>query len=527
MGDVSIAFIEGERKGERVPLTGPLLMGRSSKAGLLFSAPEVSGRHLQVEWRGKELVLTQMGSGKTWLKGDVVAPGAERVLKPGDTVAFAGGNAFVLEMDDSDSDELATDPEGERTTAAAQTGPTVMASAAVAGPSRAAAPDDDDDVDDATSDGTDAGTRDAGTQDADDETQVMKTRAITEEEENRLRQSDKISARKRMCLVAGAAVFAVAVIGGAWLFSVTQIENPLTWPAGADGRPMYHDTFVDLDGAREKGEFGFFAPGSDALKVDEQMAYIRVTTRLGRRQDVPCRITLERGQAAEHLEQSREQGFARWRERKMAEGGSWSFEVEPGIFFVGAENGVPYQRAAYSREEGGVSWFGYAQYMKVRDWEIVLLKELPTSERYRGDYLLAGTTFFLARPSFVEAHWEPDGVVPNRSEDDMLKEVEKWLAPDETPGQQLKRVQELVVRALTLACKKKNAENYKRAMALLLELRRRQNVELNNRLIAIRRERATGRDKVAAALTKQCLDVFSDENDKRCHDLRRGIGLRE
>jgi hypothetical protein len=521
MAGFVIEFAEGERKGQRVPVSGALLLGRSRSASLAFVAPEVSGRHLQVELRDGGCVLTQLGSGKTWVNGDAVAPGAERTLALGDSVAFAGGNAFSVEAGkDGAVDDIATDPgDGGQATAAEMTGATSALPAAPPVPAvvqQVPPPPEAPDT---------VGGDDGGTLDADDETQAMATRAFTEEEEKKLRSSDKAVARKRTFLVLGAAVFAAAVIGGSWLVSINQIENPLTWPLGPDGKAMYFDKFVDLGGASAQGEFGFYAPGGAGLTVDEQPERVCIATHFGKRQDVPCRLTLERERAVDHLTRNSAQGFALWREKKMAEGGAWNFDVEPGLSFIGDENGVPYRIARYSREEGGVSWFGFAQYLKMYDWELVLLKEIPASERYRGEYLLAGTRFFLVQPSFVRAYWEPDGTVPNRSADELLGEAEKWLAPAETPGQQLSRVLNLLTDALSLALAKGDDANYKRGMALLLELRRRQNVELNNRLIAIKREKAADRIKLAAELTKRCLDVFSDESDKRCHDLRHGVGL--
>jgi hypothetical protein len=261
--------------------------------------------------------------------------------------------------------------------------------------------------------------------------------------------------------------------------------------------------------------------------VDEKTpGRVRLVSVFGQRRDVPCRLTLELAQSPELLAVGREAGFAAWREKKISGGGQWGFELENTLRFIGDGNGIPYRVASFRHTEDGETWFGFAQYLKYRDREIVLLKEIPSSEGYRGERILKGTAFFLASQAFVEAHWEPDGKVPGRPLDELLGEAEKLLAPAETAGRQLRVLADTLRQALTLALARNDAAAYDKARAMLLELRNRQASELNNSLIEIHRERATGRDKAAALLTKACLDVFNDPDDKRYHSLRRGEGLR-
>lgn len=525
MSDFVITFTNGERRGQVVPVAEPLLLGRSRSADLQFTAPDVSGKHLRVEVRDGVALLTQIGSGRTWVNGSAVVPGKEHVLAVKDAVTFAGGNAFtVLQAAARGADDAPTDSGGTRcgkTAVDATVKTSGVGVVSVSGEKPTEAPVDHENW------GLPQIHTYSGTQDDDEETQAMLTRALLPEEEQRLRDIDRLAERKRIQMCLSLVAVVGAAITGAWFYSRNQTENPLTWPVDASGEAVYADQMVDLEGSGKKNVFGFFAPGGSHVKVDERPEQVRLETRVGKRQDVPCRITLERAKSLENLTRSREQGFAAWKERKIGEGGQWTFETIPGIQFVGQENGVPYLTAKYTRDDKGVSWSGLAQYMRIHDWELVLLKEIPKSEWYRGAKLMEDNNFILIKQSFVKEYWEAEGGVPKRRAGDLLDDAAKLLAPSVTPGLQLNSVNKLLKDALVVSVASGDQEANDRATGLLLELRRRQNAEFNNWLISIKEEKAAKRDKQAAYLTKMCLDVFSDENDKRYHDLRRGDGLEE
>jgi pSer/pThr/pTyr-binding forkhead associated (FHA) protein len=523
MSGFVITFTNGERRGQVVLLADPLLLGRSRSAGLQFTAPEVSGKHLRLELRDNAVVLTQVGSGKTWVNGAAVAPGAERILAVRDAVAFAGGNAFtVLSTEQSGAGDA---PTASSVTGGVRTAPDAtiktrgLDCAAAESDKVTSTPDEHENWEPSPA------LTHSGTREADDETKAMETRPLLPDEEQRLRDIDRQAERKRIRRYVGLIACVGLAIGGAWLYSSNQLENPLTWPVDASGEPVYADQMVDLEGSGQKDVFGFFVPGGRFVKVDERPERVRLDTRIGKRQDVPCRITLERVKSLDNLTRSRDQGFAAWKERKISEGGQWTFEVLPGLQFAGKENGVPYLTAKCTRDDNGVSWSGFVQYMRIHDWELVLFKEIPKSEWYRGARLMEDNNFLLIKQSFVKEYWEADGGVPKRKIKDSLDDAAKLLAPAVTPGLQLGSVHKLLRDALVMSAASGDSEAHARAMGMLLELRRRQNAEFNNWLIAIKEEKAAKRDKQAAYLTKMCLDVFNDENDKRYHDLRRGEGL--
>ena len=520
-----ITFTEGEHRNTTVPVSVALLLGRSREAGVRFTAPDVSGKHLRLEDRDGELVLIQVGSGKTSLNGEPVAPGAARPLNVGDSVMFAGGNVFSVavadrdEVDDPPTAALPTDGEAlSATRGEVPPVPPQVAPGTGGRPETTArrVPDaeDEDDEEGATQGEV------TGTLDSENGTQVLGTLAYTPEVEAALVRRHKTDVRKRVSLAVAVAALVLVVIGmGAW-FSQNSNENPLTWPMGANGRPMYFDKWVDVGDPILADSFGFYTPGSDALKISEQPGVVTVETRVGKRQDVTVRFMFEQTRVMENLTKDRERGFADWREKKIADG--WRFEVLPGILFAGGENGVPYRMAKYTRTDSDMPWSGFVRYVKFRDWEFALLAEMPDAEWYRGEDLLAGSTFFLTQPAFVTAHWEPDGVVSRRSMEDMLGDAEKMLAPEETPGQMLGAVSKMVQSALTLSLARGDEVSTVRGMKLLLELRRRQAVEFHDRLREFELANGTGLIKRARSLRTAFLSVFNNEDDKRFHDLRNG-----
>jgi len=516
-----IEFTKGDHKGQRVAVTAPLLLGRSHSAGVLLTAPDVSGKHLQLEVRGETLVLQQKGSGKTWLNDEPVAPGTERVLKAGDRVSLAGDNAFSVRISDAAEEEVPTaaaGPFGEETSATkalldaenrTQDEPPekpVFSSDAEA-VSSFCARDSETQVD-------------AGTWAADDETQAIGTLAFTPEIEESLFKKNKAAARRRFWLLGVLVAGVSTLVGiGAW-YSKNLVENPLTWPVDAAGQEMYFDKWVDLGDPALPEVFGFFTPDGAARKVNEQSDAIAVDTHIGKRQEVPCRFRLERVRSQENLTKARERGFAEWREKKIVEG--WRFEVLSGIRFAGRDGGVPYQVAKYTRTDNGTSWSGFAQYLKFRDWDFILRIEVPDAEWYRGETLLAETPFFLVKPAFVAEYWEPDGTTPRRSVEDLLEDVSKALSPQETPGQMLGTVMKLLRDALTLALVREDEKAYARGTKLLHELKRRQSAEYNDRLREFELAKGTQQIKRARALRTAFLGVFNDENDQRYHELRNG-----
>lgn len=74
-----------ELKGVTVPLSGPLVIGRSPGADIVIGDDFVSGRHAKVYQAGNEVVLEDLGSTNgTILNGEPVR--TPQSLRPGDTI---------------------------------------------------------------------------------------------------------------------------------------------------------------------------------------------------------------------------------------------------------------------------------------------------------------------------------------------------------------------------------------------------------------------------------------------------------
>lgn len=74
-----------ELKGVSVPLSGPLVIGRSPGADIVIGDDFVSAKHAKVYQRGNEVVLEDLGSTNgTILNGDRLRN--PHTLRPGDTI---------------------------------------------------------------------------------------------------------------------------------------------------------------------------------------------------------------------------------------------------------------------------------------------------------------------------------------------------------------------------------------------------------------------------------------------------------
>lgn len=84
-----------ELKGIAVPLTGPVVIGRSPGADIVIGDDFVSGRHARVFQRGNEVVIEDLGSTNgTILNGERLR--VPMSLRPGDTIDIG---AVRLEVD--------------------------------------------------------------------------------------------------------------------------------------------------------------------------------------------------------------------------------------------------------------------------------------------------------------------------------------------------------------------------------------------------------------------------------------------
>lgn len=92
-------IVSGSRKGERILLSGPLLViGREARTcDVVFDHPKVSRLHAEISEDVEGIALTDRGSANgTWVNGRKID---RRILKDGDIIYFGGANAVTIAFD--------------------------------------------------------------------------------------------------------------------------------------------------------------------------------------------------------------------------------------------------------------------------------------------------------------------------------------------------------------------------------------------------------------------------------------------
>ena len=96
---VQIKFVLGEYKGEfrELPEGTSLVLGRSRSASFRFSAPDISGKHLELTLLPSgDVAIKNLSAHRTEVNGKALSEGEGVILSEGDRVAFGESNAFVV-----------------------------------------------------------------------------------------------------------------------------------------------------------------------------------------------------------------------------------------------------------------------------------------------------------------------------------------------------------------------------------------------------------------------------------------------
>lgn len=86
-GSFTLSVVQGppELRGVKVPVNGPVVIGRSPGADIVIGDDFVSGKHARVSLAGDEAVLEDLGSTNgTILNGRTIS--TPQTLRPGDTI---------------------------------------------------------------------------------------------------------------------------------------------------------------------------------------------------------------------------------------------------------------------------------------------------------------------------------------------------------------------------------------------------------------------------------------------------------
>lgn len=359
-------------------------------------------------------------------------------------------------------------------------------------------------------------TAQAADEEGDNETMIMQTRVATLEEMDLLRKTRKPKVNKWVLWLAASLAISAFFVGTTYVVSQTNIENPVTWPM--DGG-KFNDEVIVPDIGFDK-DFILYFPKHRSMQVVKESNRIMAMTRLGKRRDVPCRVIFSMNKSLDNLSLSRPKGFKAWQDKMMAAGGQWNFDEDKNVHFRGRDNGLPYQMARYTRSVEKMVWFGVVMYIKDRDWELVVQKEIPSSERYRGETLIAETPFISVSPRYVMNHWEPGDVTFQLTVPEMLNEARLMLNRTVATPRMWPHILDILRNVLAASTRANDPVTYAAAMDLLRDLRNKQSQWLNNQKINYLAAQAKNLPKLAATIRQDCLAVFSDEDDFRCHQLR-------
>jgi len=464
MGLFQIHFISGECKGEVRTLTqeAPILLGRSRSATIRFLSPDISGKHLELTLLPTGAVaLKNMSTHRTEVNGQALSEGEAVVLNEGDRVLLGDATSFVLQKPSEGgvaespgvvnevtcATNFVAAPQVTPRTSTPSSPPKSRDESKTEIPEEEASPAEP--VVQAQNDRTEIpeshpaskpeprpfvapptpppveeeGKTNQMDLSSDNETMIMQTRVASSDELEILRKTRKPKMQKWVILLAVGMLASAALVALSYVVSQTNIENPITWPKDGD---KFNDQVVIPDiGAGN--DFIIYFPKHKSTKFVKEPNRIMAMTRLGKRYDVPCRIIFQMNRSVDNLSLSRKKGFAAWQEKMMAAGGQWNFDLDPQVYFRGKEHGLPYQMARYTRSVDREAWFGVVMYIKDRDWELILQREIPSSERYRGELLLVDTPFMSASPRYVMNHWEIGDILVERPVQEMLDEAKQLL----------------------------------------------------------------------------------------------------
>jgi hypothetical protein len=559
-----IHFISGECKGEVRALSeaSPILLGRSRSATLRFLSPDISGKHLELTLLPTGMVaLKNLSAHRTEVNDQALTEGEAVVLSEGDRVLIGDVTSFVLEkpaeggvantpgvandvtcathfaaapQSQAPSSKVAPIPASapvpksrdEAKTEIPEEQPPRAEASAPAQNDRTEIPESRAEVKPAPRTFApppppppvepEEGKTNQMDLSSDNETMIMQTRVASSDELEILRKTRKPKMQKWIVWLAAGMLASALLVAVSYVVSSTNIENPLKWPT--DNGKFNDEVVIPDIGAGN--DFIIYFPKCRSMKVFKEPNRIMVMTRLGSKRDVPCRIIFHMNRSVDNLSLSRKKGFAAWQEKMMASGGQWNFDLDPLVYFRGKEHGLPYQMARYTRSVDKEAWFGVVMYMKDRDWELILQREIPSSERYRGEMLLVDTPFMSASARYIMNHWEPGDVIFDRPVKEMLDEAKQLLDRAIPLPRMWPHILNLLRNILASSLKTNDTATYSEAMDLLRDLRVKQSKWLNSQKLTYFSALAKDQGKQAAIIRQDCVTVFSDEDDLRCHQLR-------
>ncbi len=559
-----IRFISGELRDQVVPVRGePLSLGRSHTNHVRLKAPDISGKHLILSSDERGVELQNLSMRITLVDDRELAMGDRVVLAVGQCVQLGDDTRFILEatlLDDDGKDPGtgagAAAPEDETPTVGedgeatavsvsvmpSEDGEELPTSAAdhTLAAGRTAAPDDDDVT---VGEEADAGlplqrqeraaaaapapvaaisapdNADAAGDDDENLTVSMRTRLASAEELEQMKDLEvRRKITRRLILWGVILLLSGGLVGGMLLLLHRETETFTSWPVDAAGQEL--SRIVALKDLPFQYDIDVKVPMVPGMVVKQEPGRLDVETRLGKYRDVPLHIMLEYRQDPGSLRKDRRSMFEDWISGKAREE-NWNFDFIQPLRFFQAYHGIPYLQVSFSRTYHKESYYGHVLFMRYMDWIFIMVKEVPTRERWRAEAFTGVVCFFRFSEKFLMQHWEGMADTYSGKVANNLDEA-KILLQRNSPTVWSKV--DFLLRSVL--CETKNhtglQEEFRQANDLLLQLRRNQIDWFNAQKIAYLLAARRGQKHTRAAVLEMVKSVFSSEEDQRFYTSRQG-----
>ncbi len=354
--------------------------------------------------------------------------------------------------------------------------------------------------------------------DSANETIAMQTRMASAEELEFMKSShEKKKMRKTGLWVAVAIVFLGILTGVYFAFFHKTAEKYVSWPTDEAGNLLSDIVYMENCPYMEKLDIKY--PAVPGCEVKREAGKITIHTALGKYCDVPLHLTLEYYQDKKVLTEERNVTLEAWMAKKTTGTENWNFDLIQPIAFYQNAHGVPYLCVPYSRTEDNESYVGFAVQVRMADWVFVLMKEIPTRDRWRAEWYIQGVSFLRFTDQFLMEHWEGTSDFQKGQPSAILAEA-KALLRRRSPTVWFK-AEYLLRSALCQAQVAGEAVSVNDALELLKELRTSQIDYFNQQKINYLLAKNNKNDQEMKKITNDLRGVFSSEEDFRFHKIRQ------
>ena len=175
----------------------------------------------------------------------------------------------------------------------------------------------------------------------------------------------------------------------------------------------------------------------------------------------------------------------------------------------------------YSRTVNNESYCGFAVQIRFEDWTFILLKEVPTRERWHAEGFIEKVSFLAFSDRFALNQWEGMKETQDGSVEANLDEAKALLVRN-SPSVWPKAY--LLIRSALCKLKAQASMDkalYDKAIALLKELRDHQVIYFNAQKIAYKLAEGNKETKTMATIRDNLQAVFPSEEDMRYHKIRQ------